>query len=285
MAHNLIRSYYAGYVQDGWKATEKLTLNLGVRYEYFSFPHDRHGLVANFILPGPNRVGGTYLVTPQIAAILPSTFVSVLSSEGITCSNYGTRAGPCTASKLCTAPWLRLYKPANHFVIRGGYGLSYGGIEEFGGGNLPTENFPIEYAVTLTSTNAGAALSKDGSIGSIETTMANISLNPATVTSSGITLLSLDHNWKTTYTQSQNLMLQYQDRVATMSLTAGYVGSTGRHIITTTDANQPTVLLPPGTSTTRLSTLIPLLRRPETMSHPRMPAVVITLCSLPRRSS
>jgi hypothetical protein len=257
VAHNLIRSYYAGYVQDDWKAMDRLTLNMGLRYEYFSYPHDRHGLVANFI-PGDNRVGGTYLVTPEVAKLMPSTFTSVLASEGIQVQTAGQLLSH--AQPLNFAPRFGFaYQVDNRFVVRGGYGLSYGGIEEFGGGNLPTENFPIEYAVTLTSTNAGAALSNDGSIGSIETTMANISLDPATVTSSGITLLSMDRDWKTTYTQSTNLMLQFQPR-PNWSMTVGYVGSTGRHIITTTDANQPTTLLPPGTSTT------PYLPYPKTAS-------------------
>ena len=35
--------YYAGYFQDDYKLTNKLTLNLGVRYEYFNQLRENNG--------------------------------------------------------------------------------------------------------------------------------------------------------------------------------------------------------------------------------------------------
>ena len=46
---NLHANTYEAYVQDNWKVKPRLTLNLGVRYSYFSQPTDSSGLLSNFL--------------------------------------------------------------------------------------------------------------------------------------------------------------------------------------------------------------------------------------------
>src|SRR5260370_21041132 len=56
------RSIYAGaFVQDDWKITPRLTLNLGVRYDLYTQPVDANNLggmysfaLQQFVLPGQN---------------------------------------------------------------------------------------------------------------------------------------------------------------------------------------------------------------------------------------
>lgn len=40
--------YYAGFAQDDWRVTQKLTLNLGLRYEYFAPPTETSNLLGGF---------------------------------------------------------------------------------------------------------------------------------------------------------------------------------------------------------------------------------------------
>ncbi len=245
--HSLIRNYFGAYVQDDWKVTRKLTLNLGVRYDYYSFPHDRLGQLANFA-PGLNRVGGTYLVTPQIQPLLPASFTSALSAEGIAVQQGGQQLG--NAQRLNFAPRIGFaFQATKQLVVRGGYGIFYGGIEEIGGSPLITENFPIEYTVNRTASSPTTPLAANNSLGLLETTFQNLPLSPSTVNPVGLALIGFQHNWQTPYTQAANLIFQYQmNAVTTLSL--GYVGSSTRHLETVLNPNAPLVLLPPGTNQT-----------------------------------
>jgi hypothetical protein len=67
---NMVRHFdfkgYAAFFQDDWRATQRLTINLGLRYEIDTVPVERNGLQGNF-LPGT----ATGLVQQGIGETLP----------------------------------------------------------------------------------------------------------------------------------------------------------------------------------------------------------------------
>lgn len=244
--HSLIRNYLGAYVQDDWRASSRLTLNFGLRYDFYDFMHDRLGQLANFV-PGPNRVGGEYLVTRQILSQLPSSFTGALNNEGIDVQQVN--GSLVNVQHLNFAPRIGFADQiTNRIVVRGGFGLFYGGIEDIGGGPLISENFPIEYSVTRTSANAASPIAADNSLGLLENTFSNLPLAPSTVKPAGLPLKAFQRNAQTPYTEGFNLSVQYE-LTAALALSAAYVGSAGRHIETLLDPNSVGILLPPGTTT------------------------------------
>ena len=78
------RSYIGGYVEDAWKVTPTLTLNLGLRYDLFTPYADDNGRQANMI---PNNggagPGGNYYIPKKTCnSPMNPDFVPLLNQDG-----------------------------------------------------------------------------------------------------------------------------------------------------------------------------------------------------------
>ena len=239
--------YIAGYAQDNWRVTSRLTLNLGVRWEYFSPFSENDGREANFIATGGNGNSGTYFMPKKGCAVArSSTFDALLAGYNIKLdcldglsvnksqtTNFGPRLGFA-------------YRLLPNFVIRGGYGISYGAFDSVGYGGTLGTNYPFQYQVSNPSTTSETPdfIPNTTQVATMESTFGVIDLqNPSIINGKGLSLSGKQYDYKTPYIQSLNLMTQYQFTQRD-SFQVGYVGSLGRHLDSYGRHNAPTQILP-----------------------------------------
>ena len=248
-ATNDHRYYMGAYFQDDWKITSNLTLNLGVRWDRTTPYSETSGRQANFIANnGGNGPGGTYYLPNKTCANPRSPgFDALLQQDGITLkcidgldlgkaqySNFAPRVG--FAERITPT-----------FVVRGGYGIAYGALDNIGYGGTIGNNYPFEYSVAQYSPNSSDPLVlSNGQTATLENAFAQTSLtDPSKVDGSGISLRGRQFNFQTPYTQTFNLTLQRMLGKYD-SIQAGYVGTRSRHLDIQGYNNVPTKLAAPG---------------------------------------
>jgi hypothetical protein len=243
------------YVQDDWKVTPRLTLNLGLRYSYFPSPFDSNNTLLNFtpaafkfanapsiyatgvnvagtMVPGtPNANAATYangLIFPTGVTCSSATAITSTAS----CSPYGGRVNP-DSNKNFGPRFGLAYDPFGNgkWAIRAGYGIFYdrtlNGIWEQNAFNDPPlvqtsriNNSATAPANIFDNVNAGA-------VAPVPTTPVNI-----TVTGTPI--------FKVPSYQDYNLSVQHEIMRNTV-VEVGFVGTKGTHLLGDMDLNQPTL--------------------------------------------
>jgi Carboxypeptidase regulatory-like domain/TonB dependent receptor len=236
--------YYAGYFQDDLRVTSKLTLNLGLRYEYFGQLKENYGNQSNFQLAGANG-NSTFLLTQKRCNVpLSADFITAAAADGIdiVCSS---QPGLGVSQKANFSPRFGFaYQLTPKFVLRGGYGIFYGGFE-----NSVIEtyvDFPFQYTLGYGYQVPNAPITfGNGSIGTLETGITGIPLTSAAVEPGGVSFTGEDYHLPTPYTQGYNLTVQYA-LSANDTVQVGYVGNTVHHMGTYVNPNTPRQILPPG---------------------------------------
>ena len=184
----LRQALWAGYINDDWKITPKLTLNMGVRYEFLQPWVDNKNRLGVFdITSDPNN--------PQLFFATGTTSF--------------TRAG-YHSDKNNFMPRLGFaYKLTPKTVIRSGYGIFYAYMEPYGDAQYLIGNPPNAYGVDLRSgANDPAVLLKDGpAAGSLELETDSGSRGAH---ATGLTFSSYNRNPELSFAQQWNFNIQHE---------------------------------------------------------------------------
>ncbi len=200
------------FAQDSWRANERLTLELGVRYELFPPFNESKSLVNNaFLLDGNNQ--------PQACTSLPIGSPNLSNIALLNPTAYGKKAFCPDYNNF--APRIGFSYDVNGkgtTVLRGGWGYYYDRIFDNVYGNTRF-NAPQVAPINLTT-------------GVYDGTQASAAINTTQVYTGTV----IDPHLRTPYTQHFNLTVSQQiDR--NTSFTVGYVGSIGMKLFTTLNPN------------------------------------------------
>jgi hypothetical protein len=241
----------AGYVQDDWRITHKLTLNLGVRYEYFQPYKEMAGRQANFFVDTTGISTGTaeYILPARDQSMtLNPAFLAVLAKDHINLEYWGNER-LTNAHELNFAPRVGFaYSATPRTIVRGGFGLFYQGQQQAGSADNLATNYPFLFSDTFPAAacNTGAAACQNNG-STLETGFSNAISQGLTTFFSTPGLVGQSKDLKTTYAEDYNLAVE-QAFTNNFVFTVSYVGTETRHLATGTNSNSTDVLLPSGTT-------------------------------------
>jgi len=251
-----LRWYNAVYVQDDWKILPKLTINLGLRWEYTQPFVELHDYQANFSgnFAGMNQGTGTfYIPKSQSGYPIPAFLATDFALDHITIK-YTDNRSLVNPDHHEFAPRIGFaYQLTEKTVVRGGFGFFYGGQENIGLGLNLYNNPPFFLTSSINPTPnqcyntvaTGIVCPTNGQ--TLETGFGAAATSNAALAANAQlpTLFGQDQNAKSTYTEAYNLSVQ-RVITPTISATLGYQGNVTRHLRVSYAANQYPGVTPNG---------------------------------------
>jgi hypothetical protein len=213
---------YAGYFQDDWRVSSRLTLNLGLRYETTTPPYSPTASFQSFNPYLPNPAAGTGSIP---AGTMGQTIFQDRNGWGKYMWDWDLHTGFMPRFGFA----YRLSADGNT-VLRGGFGIFFSNQAPSGTYLTGTLGFSETYAASYSLTNLSPKLSQGVAPGvlslppvsSLTPTFGNVG-TPFPQSS----ISFYDPNLATPYAQNYNLTLQHQWKGILFE--AAYLGNLGRH--------------------------------------------------------
>jgi hypothetical protein len=207
------------YVQDDFRLSRKLTLNLGLRYEYATPRWEKHNVLSNF--------------DPSTNTILKAKDGSIYDKSLVNPdrNNFAPRLGFA-------------YSFDSKTVFRGGYGVSYIHQNRVGSADLLGINYPQVVIATINQTNPN-----DPTFRTTQQGYPGGLTNAGTFSVANANIAYIPKNYRTPWVQSYFFSVQ-RELVRDLVLDIGYVGNDSNQLPLIADYNQAT---PQPTASSNLS--------------------------------
>ena len=211
---------FSGYVQDDWKVNHKLTVNLGLRYEFGTPLYEANNQLSNF---NPTTQTMVLASSSDRYTVDPNT------------KDFGPRVGAA-------------YSLDSKTVLRGGFGISYSHWNRVGS-NYLTQNAPYGIiAMRMVYPSLSTYLNTESSFPANMASATNY--NPLEVA-----LQYMPRNSPDTQVRSWFFSVQ-RDLSHSILVDLAYVGNSGINEVLINDINQATVMQPTTCTNTSSSTCI-----------------------------
>lgn len=209
------------YFQDDWKVNNKLTLNLGVRYEFATPQWEAENRISNFDPAAVKLIqassGGIY----ERALVRPDK------------NNFAPRIGVA-------------YTLTPRTVIRGGYGMSYVHFNRLGGENLLGYNGPQIVNLTINQVPTQPLCTGNNYAGCFRTTQQGYPsglVSPSNFSTATTRTNYTPADYRTSRVDSWHFTIQ-RELVKDLLFDIGYVGNRSRGLMSLADYNQAVPNLP-----------------------------------------
>jgi hypothetical protein len=231
--------YFAPYVQDDWKVNSRLTVNLGLRWDYRNVPYEQSNKM--FWIDDQNLPGAAGFTGGGLCYGDKALSANGVLPAGQTFYRYCGRRNPADGSKTPFAPRFGFaWRPfgGDKTVVRGGYGIfwdSFLSREIDDSGDL----FPFVERTSLNPNAQSAAVAPKLTDQLFPSQTGPVTA--AALQSQFVAVIISDHP-RNPYVQQYTVSVQ-RELARNTTLEVNYVGNRGLHLLDRVDLNTPSQLI------------------------------------------
>jgi Carboxypeptidase regulatory-like domain len=238
--HHYVFNFLSPYVQDDWKVSGRLTLNLGLRWDWRNVPYEERNDM--FWFDDQNMPGGSRFTGGGLCFANPALSTDGVAPAGNGYYAYCGRRNPADSSKTPFAPRVGFaYRPFgdDKTVVRGGYGIFWDSseareIDDSG------DFYPYIERATINPNSQATAPKLTDNLFVPNTAIVPIS-TPGLFASQFVAVVISDHP-RNPYVEQFTFSVQ-RELAHNTTLEVSYVGNQAHHLLDRVNLNTPPQLV------------------------------------------